>query len=240
MTEYITDLGIAIAGSVDSGKSTFVGVLTTGELDNGNGSARSGVAKHPHEVSSGKTSDISSKHILIESQKRAITMIDLCGHEKYFKTTAYGIAGHFPDYGVVIVGANRGILQMTKQHFTLLMSMNIPIIIVITRPDITPNENYIFALKSLEKYCREYIKIPAEIINNYLDDNNNVDSFKTGKLDFLKTTFILDGGIRQPYIPVITVSNKTGYYIDFVKDFIASLQPRNIWNNFKYIDNSLT
>ena len=238
MTEYITDLGIAIAGSVDSGKSTFVGVLTSGELDNGNGSARSSVAKHPHEVSSGKTSDISSKHILIESQNRAITMIDLCGHEKYFKTTAYGIAGHFPDYGIIIVGANRGILQMTKQHFTLLMSMNIPIIIVITRPDITPNENYTFALKSLEKYCREYIKIPAEIINNYLDDNNNIDVFKTNKLDFLKTTFILDGGIRQPYIPIITVSNKTGYYIDFVKEFIASLQPRNIWNNFKQIDNS--
>ena len=246
MTEYITDLGIAIAGSVDSGKSTFVGVITSGELDNGNGSARSGVAKHPHEITSGKTSDISNKHMFIESQKRAITLIDLCGHEKYFKTTAYGIAGHYPDYAIIIVGANRGILQMTKQHFTLLMSMNIPMIIVITRPDITPNENYIFAVKSLEKYCKDSIKIPAEIINLYNNETNNSDTYKQDKLNFLKTTYILDDGIKQsysskytrgiPYIPMITVSNKTGYYIDFVKEFISNLQPRNIWNNFKQIN----
>ena len=59
---YITDIGITIAGSVDSGKSTFVGVLTSNKLDNGNGLARIGVAKHPHEIQSGKTSSISSKH----------------------------------------------------------------------------------------------------------------------------------------------------------------------------------
>ena len=45
---YVTDIGITIAGSVDSGKSTLVGVITTNELDNGNGSARLSVAKHPH------------------------------------------------------------------------------------------------------------------------------------------------------------------------------------------------
>jgi GTPase len=36
-------------------------------------------------------------------------MFDLCGHEKYFKTTAYGVSGCFPDYSFVIIGANRGI-----------------------------------------------------------------------------------------------------------------------------------
>jgi len=230
MTEYITDLGIAIAGSVDSGKSTFVGVMTTGDLDNGNGSARINVAKHPHEKTSGKTSDIASKHIFVEEVKRAITLIDLCGHEKYFKTTAYGIAGHYPDFAFVIIGANRGILQMTRQHFTLLMSMNIPIIIVITRPDITPLENYMFALKSIDKYCKEHIKIPAEIINIYNDSKYDNLEYKSDKLDFLKTTFNI--GIKQSYVPVITISNKTGYYIDFIKKFITILQPRNIWNNF--------
>ena len=93
---YITDIGITIAGSVDSGKSTFVGVLNTNELDNGNGSARLAVAKHPHEINSGKTSDIALKHYIVKEKNRAITMIDLCGHEKYFKTTAYGISGHYP------------------------------------------------------------------------------------------------------------------------------------------------
>ena len=233
MSEYITDLGIAIAGSVDSGKSTFVGVLTTGILDNGNGSARMDVAVHPHEKKSGKTSEISSKHIFIEKDNRAITLIDLCGHEKYFKTTAYGISGHFPDYAFVIIGANRSILTMTKQHFTLLMSMNIPLVIVITRPDITPKENYIYAIKSIDKYCKDVIKIPAEFINNYFNDEHNNAEYKINKLDILKSTFNPENfGMKQPYIPVITVSNKTGHYIDFMKEFISTLKPRNIWNNF--------
>ena len=73
-------------GHVDSGKSTFVGVLNTNELDNGNGSARISAAKHPHEINSGKTSDISLRHFIVKEKNRAITMIDLCGHEKYFKT----------------------------------------------------------------------------------------------------------------------------------------------------------
>ena len=41
------DIRIAVAGNVDSGKSTLIGVFTgTGKLDNGNGGARSQVFTH--------------------------------------------------------------------------------------------------------------------------------------------------------------------------------------------------
>ena len=36
--------------------------------------------------------------------------VDLAGHERYFKTTAYGLTGHMPDYACLIVGANAGLL----------------------------------------------------------------------------------------------------------------------------------
>ena len=61
--KHITEVGVAIAGAVDSGKSSFIGVLTSGNLDNGRGSARNLVAKHPHEIKSGQTSDISIKSL---------------------------------------------------------------------------------------------------------------------------------------------------------------------------------
>ena len=83
--------------------STFVGVMTNNILDNGNGSARTSIAKHYHEITSGKTSSISTKTIIDNDDKKAITLIDLCGHEKYFKTTTYGVSGHYPDYGIVII-----------------------------------------------------------------------------------------------------------------------------------------
>ena len=77
---------IITAGSVDSGKSSYLGVITHGELDDGSGSARAKVAKHPHEVSLGKTSDISVNYLRINENKELV-LVDVCGHEKYLKTT---------------------------------------------------------------------------------------------------------------------------------------------------------
>ena len=53
------DLKICVSGNVDSGKSTLIGVLTTGELDNGRGKSRLNVFTHPHEVESGRSSSVS-------------------------------------------------------------------------------------------------------------------------------------------------------------------------------------
>lgn len=232
-TPYITDIGITIAGSVDSGKSTFVGVLNTNELDNGNGSARISAAKHPHEINSGKTSDISLRHFIVKEKNRAITMIDLCGHEKYFKTTAYGVSGCFPDYSFVIVGANRGILPMTKQHITLLLSMNVPIIILVTRTDITPKETYDQTIKQIETYCKNVIRVPTEVINNYHNRDNDSSEFMTEKIKYLLNSFDFSHTVKQPFVPVISISNKTGYYVEFVKQVMSNLSPRNLWGSYE-------
>ena len=53
------DLRVAVLGNIDSGKSTLLGVLTQGELDNGRGRARLNLFRHLHEIQSGRTSSIS-------------------------------------------------------------------------------------------------------------------------------------------------------------------------------------
>jgi GTPase len=45
---------------------------------------------------------------------KIISITDLCGHEKYLKTTINGLTGLSPDFGVVIIGANMGMQKMTK------------------------------------------------------------------------------------------------------------------------------
>lgn len=222
---YKTDISISTAGSVDSGKSTFVGVLTSGDLDNGNGSARSTIAKHPHELKSGKTSDIGMKHYITKTKNRAITFIDLCGHEKYFKTTANGVCGYYPDYSFVMVSANRGILQMTKQHFTLLMAANVPQIILVTRTDITPKDIYEQTLTMIEKYLKAHLKIPGLLVNNYYDDKITISVEDIIKL-------LPKDQSKQTFIPIITISNKTGFGLDIVKGILDSIEPRDLWSNF--------
>ena len=44
----------------------------------------------------------------ISRSAKVVTLVDLAGHERYFKTTAYGLTGHLPDYACLIVGANAG------------------------------------------------------------------------------------------------------------------------------------
>lgn len=58
-TKYIEEVRIAIVGSYAAGKSSLVGVLTQGDLDNGRGRARLQMFRHYHEIKSGRTSCIS-------------------------------------------------------------------------------------------------------------------------------------------------------------------------------------
>ena len=63
-----SQLTVAVAGDFDSGKSTLIGVLSTGQSDNGKGSARMHIFQHNHELSSGRTSSIAQHNIYFDSQ----------------------------------------------------------------------------------------------------------------------------------------------------------------------------
>ncbi len=52
-------------------------------------------------------------HICRASTK-VVTFIDLAGHEKYLKTTIFGMTGHAPDFCMLMVGSNAGVIGMTK------------------------------------------------------------------------------------------------------------------------------
>lgn len=57
--QHNIEVRVAVMGSADAGKSTLLGVMTQGQLDNGRGRARLNMFRHLHEVQSGRTSSIS-------------------------------------------------------------------------------------------------------------------------------------------------------------------------------------
>uniref|UniRef100_A0A6C0EAM0 Tr-type G domain-containing protein n=1 Tax=viral metagenome TaxID=1070528 RepID=A0A6C0EAM0_9ZZZZ len=249
---FITDVAIAVAGSVDSGKSTFIGVVTTGILDNGNGSARESVAKHKHEIEKGQTSDISTRMFPMPEKNKAITLIDLCGHEKYLKTTTYGLAGYFPDYAFLIISVNRGITPMTKEHITLLLHLNIPICILFTRVDLFSDDEERYKQEKVKiQKCFEKLKTPVKFINNYFStDDDTIETKEQNRKEINELLkFNMKKG-RQEFVPVVTISNKkitekteteheietvkSGYYVDVVKAVIRNLEPRDFWTQFDY------
>lgn len=173
----VTDKAFIVAGNVDCGKSTLIGTLITNNLDDGRGSARMHVAKHKHEIMSGKTSDVSTKNIIFPNGSSA-SIIDLCGHEKYFTTTASGISNTWADYAIVVVSPSRGVLDMTRQHFKMLISYNIPIMIVVTRLDMALEDSCKITDKQITDLCMKPYKRRPHFINDY----NNYHSFVRGSI----------------------------------------------------------
>lgn len=140
---------VAVVGNVDAGKSTLLGVLTHGELDNGRGHARQRLFRHKHEMESGRTSSVGNDILgfdsvgkvvnkpdhgtldwvkICEKSSKVITFIDLAGHERYLKTTVFGMTGHAPDFGMLMVRFTSTDYALTFLHFTkiILLSLSLP------------------------------------------------------------------------------------------------------------------
>lgn len=92
-------------------------------------------------------------HVATNS-KKIVTFLDLCGHEKYLKTTMFGLVGLMPDYSMIVVGANMGVSRMTKEHLGISLALKVPIFIVITKIDISPPEVFEKTKETLVKILK--------------------------------------------------------------------------------------
>ena len=92
-------------------------------------------------------------HVATNS-KKIVTFLDLCGHEKYLKTTMFGRVGLMPDYSMIVVGANMGVSRMTKEHLGISLALKVPIFIVITKIDIAPPEVFEKTKETLVKILK--------------------------------------------------------------------------------------
>lgn len=181
LKQVFLDLKIGVIGNVDSGKSTLVGVLCTGAPDNGRGDARNRVFNFKHEIDSGRTSSISHQilgfdqkgkvvvnrknwSLVVHESVKIVTFYDLAGHEKYLRTTIYGLSCSLPDYAFVIVGGNQGISSMTLEHISLCMALQIPFVILVTKIDIAPENVLKENMRTMNQMIRKKIqKIPYRI-----------------------------------------------------------------------------
>ncbi len=241
MTEIVENsvndmtIKIAVAGNVDSGKSTLAGVLLNNCLDDGRGKCRSLILRNKHEQETGRTSCISFNNLILNSplKRKILSFIDLAGHEKYLKTTVFGLTGLFVDYGLVLVGANMGITKMTKEHLAILLYLKIPIIVLMTKTDLCPDNVY----EKTESTLRRILKLPLFNVRPYFfpkdQDKCNIEMEK-----FLELKNPLD-----TFIPVIPISNKTGNNLENLKSLLSDLTPKQHWNNdidgsIMYIDST--
>ncbi len=87
---------VAVVGNVDAGKSTLLGVLTHGELDNGRGTARQRLFRHKHEMETGRTSSVGNDILGFDSDGKVVNKTD--GHGESIHTVKSPLRSGQPFY----------------------------------------------------------------------------------------------------------------------------------------------
>lgn len=238
----------AVVGNVDAGKSTTLGVLTRGGLDDGRGLARVGLFRHKHEIESGRTSSVGMEILgfstegspvlprthfsndidVIRREKlgwdeisnksaKIVSFIDLAGHERYLKTTLYGLTSGAPSLVMLMVAGNAGLIGMSKEHLAIAIALNVPVVVCITKIDMTPANILAETVKQVEKVlmspgCR---KKPVFVRSAEIAIEIS-QVFASEKL-----------------CPIFQISNTTGEGLDFLRTFL-NLLPSSEADDTKY------
>lgn len=58
---------------------------------------------------------------------------DLAGHERYLKTTLYGLTSGAPSCVILVIGANAGVIGMSKEHLAVALALSVPIVVCVTK-----------------------------------------------------------------------------------------------------------
>ncbi|KAG5767121.1 hypothetical protein H9Q72_004847 [Fusarium xylarioides] len=130
-------LRVTFTGPTTSGKSSLLGTLSTGTLDNGRGNSRLSLLKHRHEVATGVTSSIAQELIGYKDQSilnyshgnieswvdihdcseggRLVFVSDSAGHPRYRRTVLRGLMNWAPHWIILCLAVDNGDTA-TKGH----------------------------------------------------------------------------------------------------------------------------
>lgn len=227
--EDVIETRIAVVGNVDAGKSTMLGVLVKGGLDDGRGKARVNLFRHKHEIESGRTSSVGMEIMGFDTRgdivtsgvpgrkltwseigtrsAKVISFTDLAGHEKYLRTTVFGLLSSSPNYCLLMVAANNGLIGMSKEHLGIALALNVPVMVVITKIDICPPHILEQTITQITRILKSpgARKIPI-FISSHAETVTTATQF-----------------VSQRICPIFQVSNVTGEGLDYVRTFLNIL-----------------
>lgn len=181
---------VGTAGHVDHGKSTLVGALVTGTQDDGEGGIRRYLDVRPHEVERGLSADLSygvygfmddeplrisnpdrkeERANVVAKADKLVSFVDTVGHEPWLRTTIRGLVGQKLDYGLLVVAADDGPTRVTREHLGVLLAMDLPSLVAITKVDLVPEETVDDVVHDVERLLREVGKSPLPITRYGVD-----------------------------------------------------------------------
>lgn len=217
---------VGVAGHVDHGKSTLVGTLTTGTLDTGSGGTRIFLDVQKHEIERGLSADLSfavygfcnekvvhlknplnnrEKSRIVEKCEKVVSFVDTVGHEPWLRTTIRGIVGQKLNYGLLVVDASQGPTHITKEHLGIILAMEMPVIVAVTKIDTATNDRVLEVKDEVFKLLKLVGRIPYMV--------KSVED-----ADFVAEN------MNQHIVPVLKVSAVTGEGLKLLDELFLRLK----------------
>ena len=142
----------------------------------------------------------------------------MSGNDKFGKITLYGMCSLNPDYCVVVISANMGLTLTTKEFIEIAIILEIPLIFVITKYNITPdfiNEEILNEIQNL---------ISGDGINK-----NPKVIFKNDDILSLSKNFL-----NENICPIFNISMEDENEIEIFKLFLQNVPLLKKVNNNNY------
>ncbi|MBB6645023.1 GTPBP1 family GTP-binding protein [Halobellus ruber] len=231
---------VGTAGHVDHGKSTLVGSLVTGTADDGQGGTRGFLDVQPHEVERGLSADLSyavygftddgAVHMdnphrksdrarIVEESDRLVSFVDTVGHEPWLRTTIRGLVGQRLDYGLLVVAADDGPTKTTREHLGILLAMELPTIVAITKADAVDEDRLDAVEREVEGLLRDVDRTPLSV--DRYGVGTAVDELGDSVVPILRTSAVTMDGLDDldsmfERLPKTTVHDRDDFrmYID--------------------------
>ncbi|MFB6252713.1 MAG: GTPBP1 family GTP-binding protein [Halobellus sp.] len=205
---------VGTAGHVDHGKSTLVGSLVTGESDDGEGGTRGFLDVQPHEVERGLSADLSyavygfiddgAVHMdnphrksdrarIVEEADRLVSFVDTVGHEPWLRTTIRGLVGQRLDYGLLVVAADDGPTKTTREHLGILLAMELPTVVAVTKADAVDDARLDEVEREVERMLRDVGRTPLGVDRHGVDAA--VEELSDSVVPILRTSAVTMAGL---------------------------------------------
>ena len=114
------------------------------------------------------------------SCSKLITFIDLAGHEKYLKTTVFGLTAHRPDAVMLVISASNGVGKIyslyccsilylptladtTKEHFSFAIALGMRTFVVITKVDMCQEHTTNKVVEQVQQLLSSYKKVSQPV-----------------------------------------------------------------------------
>lgn len=219
---------LATAGHVDHGKSTLVNFLTNQETD-----------RLSEEKNRGLT--INLGYTYFEYQKRAISIVDVPGHQDYFKNT---IAGFSNVNGVLFcIDSVQGWSRQSEEHFKSIVNLGIrDILVIFTKTDLLKEapkkESIIKKFSNIKDLNFQIVEFSSKTSNKEVFHKKINDFFKDTETDeegaiWVDRSFLIEG---IGTVVTGTASKALDLSKLYVSDFKRPLEVKKIQSLGKDID----